>query len=147
MAALEAARKRVARADAETGAFRAPLDVALDPLDGPADIEGKIVILDSEEARVRRRLEELKADAVLLTVRVAARREWARELGAARRDALGAVELLDQGYEDVQASLKALEGRADEIARERGRLEAALAPLTARRGQAEERLAELRKGR
>ena len=51
MAALAAARRRVAQSET-SGAFRPPLEVALDPLDGPADVEAKLAILQSEEARV-----------------------------------------------------------------------------------------------
>jgi chromosome segregation ATPase len=146
MAALAAARRRVAQSEGSS-VFRPPLEVALDPLDGTADVEAKLAILQSEEARVGRRLAELAGEASLLATRVAARQEWARELGAARRDAAGAIDLLDRGDEDVRASLRALDARGEEIARERARLAAALARLAAGRAQAEERLAELRKGR
>jgi chromosome segregation ATPase len=128
-------------------AFRAPLAIALDPLDGPAEVEAKLAILASEDERVRRRLDDLTSEASLLAARLLARREWARELSAARRDAAGAVDLLDRGDEDVRASLRALEARGEALARERRQLEAALLRLTEGRAQAEERLAELRKGR
>jgi hypothetical protein len=146
MAALAAARRRVAESEGRN-AFRPPLEVALDALDGPDEVEAKLAILQSEEARVGRRLAELAGDASLLAARVAARREWARELSVARRDAAGAVDLLDRGDEDVRASLRALDARGEEIARERARLEAARARLAAGRAQAEGRLTELRKGR
>ncbi|MET0554343.1 MAG: hypothetical protein ABW221_14970 [Vicinamibacteria bacterium] len=146
MAGLAAARRRVAQSEG-AGAFRPPLEVALDPQDGPAEVEAKLAILESEAARVGARLAELAAEASLLSARVAARREWARELGAARRDAGGAIDLLDRGDEDVRASLRALEGRGGEITRERALLEAARLRIEGVRARAQERLAELRKGR
>jgi colicin import membrane protein len=146
MAALAAARRRVAQSEGERG-FRPPLEVALDPLDGPADVEAKLAILESEQQRVRRRSEQLAGEATLVATRIAARREWARELGLARREAAGAVDLLDRGAEDVRASLETLEAQGAAIARERAALAAALERLGTGRTQAEKRLAELRKGR
>lgn len=146
MAALEAARRRVAQAEGAR-VFRPPLAVAVDPQDGPAEMEAKLAIVASEEARVRRRQDDLAGEAALVAARTAARREWARALAAARRDAGGAVELLDRGDEDVRASLRALEARAATLARETAALDASLVRLAADRARAEERLAQLRKGR
>jgi chromosome segregation ATPase len=146
MAALAAARRRVAQSEGERG-FRPPLEIVLDPLDGPAEVEAKLAIVESERQRVRRRADELEGEAALLATRLAARREWARELGLARREAGGAVELLDVGAEDARASVQALEAQGDAIARERQTLAQALERLAESRTRAEKRLAELRKGR
>lgn len=146
MAALAAARRRAAP-PADERSFRPPLEITLEPLDGPSEVEAKLTVLESEGQRVRRRLDELEGEATLLAARLAARRLWAREVGLARRDAGGAVDLLDVGAEDARASLQALEARAEALARERRMLGEALERLRERRVQAEKRLAELRKGR
>lgn len=145
LSALAAARARVA--EGAGGAFRPPLEVVVDPLDGAADVEAKIAILESEQERVAGRIQDLESEESLVAVRLAARREWARDLGAARRDARGTVDLIDRGYEDVQAQLQAIEARALALPRERAALKAALTQLAARRKEAEDRLADLRRGR
>jgi chromosome segregation ATPase len=145
LSALESARRRVAALESAI-AFRPPLEVALDPQDGPAEIEAKLAVLAGERARVSARLQDLRRDEGLLATRIEAKREWARELGVARRDAGGSVELLDRGYEQVQAALRALSARAEALVRERAALESAEAGLAARQREAEERWRALRKG-
>jgi len=139
-----AARRRVLRLQA-AASFRPPLDVTIEPLDGPAELETKLALIEGERTRVTSRLEDLRVEESVLGARAEARREWARRLAAARRDAAGSVELLDRGYEDAQGILRDLAQRAQALARERAALEAAQRTLTARRGEAERRLEELRK--
>ena len=146
LAALQETRRRVSARRTES-AFRPPLEIAIEPTDGPAEIEAKIAVLDGEISRIAARLPELRREEGLLARRLEARREWARQLAAARRDAAGGVELLDRGYEDAAVSLRELGARAEALVRERGVLEAAQQGLTARRAEAEGRLGELRKTR
>ena len=128
-------------------AFRLPLDVAVDPLDGVPELEAKLALLDGERSRVTARLGQLRGEEVLLAARLSAKREWARRLAAARRDAAGDLELLDRGYEDAERMLRELATRASALVSERRVLEAADERLKARRAEAEARLGELRKGR
>jgi exonuclease SbcC len=144
--ALDAARRRVA-ALVSAGTFRPPLDVVIDPLDGPAELETKLALLDGERKRLDARLDDLHAEESLLAARLAARREWARALAAARRDAAGGVELVDRSYEEAQAALSDLTRRASALAGERQGLEEARKTLETRRAQAGRRLEELRKAR
>jgi hypothetical protein len=141
--ALEAARRRVAALRVASG-FRPPLDVAIDPLDGAAELETKLVLLHGEEARVAERLAELRAEDVLLGARLAAKREWARQLGSARRDAAGRIELLDRGYEEARAAIRRLSERQLALPKEQEALQGASRQLAVRRAEVERRLEELR---
>lgn len=144
--ALRAARRRIA-GQAETPGFRPPLDIGLSALDGVAELEAKLALIDGERARITQRLVEARREETLLATRMEAKREWARQLAAARRDAAGSVDLLDRGYEEAQSALRGLAARIEALARERSTLEEAEQRLRARRTEAEGRLAELRKGR
>jgi hypothetical protein len=144
--ALRDARRRAA-GHVETPAFRPPLDIAVSPLDGPAEIEAKLTLIDGERTRIASYLAERGREDALLATRLDAKREWARQLAAARRDAAGSVELLDRGYEEAQAALRDLAARGAALIRERAALEEAQQRLATRRTEAEARLAELRKGR
>ena len=144
--ALARARRTVAAAAAPP-IFRPPLDIVLDALDGPAELDAKRTLIEGESARVAARLAELRGDEALVAVRLQAKREWARQIAAARRDAAGDVELLDRGHDDAEQALRELTARAADLARERATLEEAAKRLQARRNEAEARLGELRKGR
>lgn len=144
--ALRDARRRVS-ALAEAPGFRPPLEIGLTPMDGPAELEAKLALIEGEGARIAERLAECRREEVLLATRVDAKREWVRHLAAARRDAAGSVSLLDRGYENAQAALLELSARRDALARERAALDDAWRRLQARRTEAEGRLTELRKGR
>ena len=144
--ALRDARRRVATLAAAPG-FRPPLEVVLSPLDGPAELEAKLAVIHGERARVGARLAEIRRDVALLATRHEAKREWARQLAAARRDAAGSLDLLDRGDEDARAALRDLADRMAALAREKAALEEAETRLQGRRAEAEGRLAELRKGR
>jgi hypothetical protein len=144
--ALAESRKRV-WAQAAAARFRPPLEIALEPGDGPAEIEGKRALLDAEIARVAQRRAEVQSENALLARRLSARREWARQLAAARRDAAGSVELLDRGYDQAQASIRDLGARAEELAQEQHALDEVRRRLETTRAEAEKLLIDLRKPR
>jgi hypothetical protein len=143
LAELEAARQRVAAIRVASG-FRPPLEITIDALDGPAELETKLALVRSEEARVASGLEGLSSEEALLGARIAAKRQWVRQIGTARRDAAGSVELLDRGYEEAQAGLRRLLQRQQALPRERESLQEAVRVLESRRFEIEGRLAELR---
>jgi hypothetical protein len=140
---LEAARRRVAALRVASG-FRAPLDVAIDPRDGAAELETKLALLRGEERRVADHLAQLQAEEGLLGARIAAKREWLRQLGSARRDAAGSVELLDRGFEEAQAAVLRLTERRQALPHEQAAVRDAERRLAVRRAEIERRLEELR---
>jgi chromosome segregation ATPase len=139
VAALGAARERIAPLR-DAADFRSALEVSLDPLDGPAELEAKIAIIDGERLRISTRLADLAGEELVLAMRLQAKRQWARELGAARREAGGGVELLEQVHERTEAAVRSLTARVDAIGRERARLQASDSTLAATRREAEQRL-------
>ena len=120
VAALAAARDRLAPLR-DVADFRSPLEVSLDPLDGPAELEAKIALIDGERLRIGTRLADLADEELVLAMRLQAKRQWARDLGAARREAGGGVELLEQVHERTEAAVRSLTARVEAMdASERG---------------------------
>lgn len=142
LAALAAARDGLADLR-DSGGFRSALEISLDPLDGPAELDAKIGLMDGERQRISARLADLRREEVVLTTRLQARRQWARELSVARREAAGGVELLDQVHERTEATVRGLTTRVETLAGERAALQVADSRLAATRREAEERLSSL----
>jgi hypothetical protein len=139
LAALTQRRDRLAPLRENRG-FRPPLDVAIEPSDGPIELEGRIAIIDGERTRIAGRIVQIDAERALVSTRLRAKRQLARELGLARREAGGSVELVDQAHESAEAAVRALGERVEALARERSALEKADAELAGRRREAEARL-------
>lgn len=142
VAALAAARDRLAALRA-TESFRPPLEISLDPTDGPDELQAKKSLLEGERLRLGARVAELDHENVVLTARLRAKRQWARDLGAARRESGGGVELLDLVHEKTEATMESLARRLEELARERALLLGAEARLAATGLEATERLRRL----
>jgi chromosome segregation ATPase len=142
LSALAEARRRIA-ALVEPPRFRPPLEVSLADLDGPGEIQGKLEIIDGERARLAERERELRREESLLAARLRLRREWARELGAARREAGGEVELLERAHESAEDALRELSARAAAVAGELLQVRRWDEGLVSRRREAEERLRSL----
>jgi DNA repair exonuclease SbcCD ATPase subunit len=142
LAALAEARRRLA---AFTGPphFRRPLVVSLAALEGPAEIAAKLAIIDGERARLAERERELRREESLLAARLRARREWARDLGAARREAAGEIELLERAHESAEGVMRELSEQAAAVAAELTQLRQWDQELARRRREAEERLRSL----
>ncbi len=140
--ALAEARRRVA-ALSEVPRFRPPLEVSWDPQDGPAELETKLQVVDGERSRLAGRLQDLHGEEKVLAARLQAGREWARDLGAARRDAAGGVELLERAHEQAEQGLRALAARIEAVSRELAQVRQWDARLGARRGELERGLRSL----
>lgn len=138
LGALAEARRRVAGL-AEPPRFRRPLEVPLAALDGPAEIAAKLLIIDSERSRLAERERELRQEESLLAARLRVRREWARGLWAARREAAGEIELLERAHESAEDVLRQLAERAAAVAAELARLRQWDENLARHRREAEER--------
>lgn len=139
LAALGDARRRVA-ALAQPQRFRPPLEVTFGALDGRGEIETKLRVIDGERARLAQRARELEREDALLAARLTARREWVRELGAARREGGGEIELLDRAHESAEGVTRDLVARLAAVADERTRLRQWHESLAERRREGEERL-------
>jgi DNA repair exonuclease SbcCD ATPase subunit len=146
LAALAAARQR-ADALRTPAVVRAALDVTLDDLDGPAELETKLALVDAEKARLASEARRLAEEATVLGARIEAKREWTRRWASARRDAAGGLELVEQAFEEAEARLRRLQARADELSRDRDTVSAALKQLDTRRVEIETRLRDVRKVR
>lgn len=142
LAALAGARDRLGPLR-QNEAFRPPLEVVLDPQDGPSDLEGRIILIEGERQRIALRITEIENEGLLLATRLRAKRQWAHDLGAARREAGGGIELLDQIHERTEATLLGLTTRSEQLVRERAELQNADARLAATRQGAVERLRAL----
>ena len=123
LAALEEARDRV-RAATEPPAFRPPLEVHRAPDDGPAEIDGKLALLEAERRRLTEELARLSAEDLVLGERLAGKRRWADALGASRRDA--AAPLLEREAQEIRRSLSHLTREREELTRARARRREAL---------------------
>ncbi len=142
LAALADARKRVA-ALAAPPTFRRPLELSLAALDGPAEIEAKLQIIRGERARLAEREAELRREASLLAARLRVRREWARDLGLARREGAGEIELLERAQESAEDQLRELNAAAAAISAELARVKQWDESLAQREREAQERLRAL----
>jgi hypothetical protein len=147
LARLATERERLLALLGPAGGFRPLLRVTLDPLDGLPELEAKLAIIDGERARAAERRDELRMEERLLATRLAGARQWARDLGAARREASGAFEALERGYERAEALSVALEARMTAIRREGLALQEDEVELMARRAEVEGRLRSLAGGR
>ncbi len=117
--------------------------VSLAVVDGPAEIAAKLTIIDGERARLAERERELRQEESLLAARLRARREWARDLGAARREAAGEIELLERAHESAEGVMRELSEQAAAVAAELAQLRQWDEELARRRREAEERLRSL----
>jgi hypothetical protein len=122
-AVLDEVRDRV-RAATDVSDFRPPLAVHRAPEDGPAEIEGKLQLLDAERRRIAEELGRLEAEDRVWGERMAGKRRQAQTLGAART--VGSLPLLDVEAEEIQRALVRLSRQREELARALGRRREAL---------------------
>jgi hypothetical protein len=131
-AAAGEARRRV-EAAAAPRAFRPPLDVALDPADGAAEIEGKLLLLDAEKKRLDEERARLEAEDRLLAARMKQKQDQARELAVARRDVDRS--LLAQQSEELRRAVARLTEEREALARAQAAREKEQAHVDARAGE------------
>ena len=142
LAALADARRRVA-ALAAPPTFRRPLELSLAALDGPVEIEAKLQIVRGERGRLAAREAELRREESLLVARLRVRREWARDLGVARREGAGEIELLERAQESAEDQLRELNAEAVAVGAELARVKQWDESLAQREREAQERLRAL----
>lgn len=131
--ALEQARRSVASASAAPqAAFRAVLEVRLEPEDGAREVAAKLDLLQAERHRAVEEIGRVEEQERLLVARLEVKRQLASQVEAARRDAGGDFDLLAREAEDLRDALRELVRQKTDLKRHRAEIGSAIRTLDAR---------------
>jgi chromosome segregation ATPase len=130
--AIEAARRRVRGSGADALGIRPALDIALAPEDGLSEVQAKLALLRAERQRLADAVHTLQRELAVVDARLALKRQLARDLEAATRDAGMTSALVQREMDDLLASIRELEQRRETVARDAAALPQELGQLDGR---------------
>jgi chromosome segregation ATPase len=130
--AVEAARQRVRAIPGTERGIRPPLDIALAPEDGPPEVQSKRALLESEHGRIAAAVGNLDRETAVVETRLALKRQLAREIEAASREAGSAMPLVQREADELLLAVKDLERQRETLASDRNRLSRDLAMIETR---------------
>jgi chromosome segregation ATPase len=146
LAAIDEARRRVARLSAGEPALRPALSIELSPGDGPLEIGQKLALAEAERARLAAERTRLASETAVLEARLLIKRQLLSELEGAARAGGSELALLSREADNAAQAVQDLSRAEEAIARLKAVVAESLAVLDRRIGDFRRRLTALKGG-
>jgi DNA repair exonuclease SbcCD ATPase subunit len=146
LAAIDDARRRVARLSAGEPALRPALTIELSPGDGPLEIGQKLALAEAERARLAAERTRLGNETAVLEARLLIKRQLLSELEGAARAGGSELALLSREADNAAQAVQDLSRGGEQIARQKAVVAESLAVLDRRIGEFRRRLGALKGG-
>ena len=146
LAAIDEARRRVARLGAGEPALRPALNIELSPGDGPLEIGQKLALAEAERARLAAERTRLASETAVLEARLLIKRQLLSELEGAARAGGSELALLSREADNAAQAVQDLSRAEEAIARLKAVVAESLAVLDRRIGDFRRRLTALKGG-
>ena len=144
LAAIDEARRRVARLSAADAAVRPALDIELSPGDGSLEVEQKVALAAAERERLRGEQARLDTVAAVIGARLLIKRQLLSELEGAARAGGSELALLTRESQNAAQAVQDLLREQEQVGRQRASLAESLAALDRRLGEFNRRLLALK---
>jgi chromosome segregation ATPase len=140
-AAVDEARRRVARLSAGETAIRPALTIELSPSDGPLEIAQKLALAEAERGRLAAESARLGTDTAVIEARLLIKRQLLSELEGAARAGGSELALLRREADNAAQAIQDLSQEQERIGRQKAEVRESLAALDRRISEFRRRLA------